>query len=359
MARKTSTSFLGACVARTLTFLCFISILIALPASAYEPIHVKSGQSIQAAIDAAKPGDKIIVGAGNYAEQLSIQKDGIVLVGKGAVLVPPAKPVQNECSGLAGPDTEAGICVSGSGIVLAPFKQEHRKVLSVAQPVKHVSVSGFQVRGFSGGNIVLVGAADSQITSNWLYDGIQYGALTAGCTNGLVADNAVISTTEILAIGICTDNFAGSQVHNNHVSGYFVGLCIQTSGSDIRNNDVSDCCVDAFIDPGVKDVTVQQNRFSAYSPKCNVTLGGGGIIIDGAIDSDVRYNLIEGQLAGGNAAGVIVLDDFTTDPVSVAQGNVVDYNTLKDNDFDIFNNSTGSGNVFVNNACSTPAELCS
>ena len=359
MARTTLRLFLGVDITRILVLVCFVSTLIALPASAHGPVHVKPGQSIQAAIDAAKPGDKIIVEAGTYAEQLSIQKDGIALVGKGAVLVPPATLQQNECSGLAGPDTDAGICVSGSGIVLAPFKQEHRKVLSVAQPVKHVSISGFQVRGFSGENIALVGAADSQITGNWLYDGVQYGALTAGCTNAIVSNNAVISTTEILAIGICTDNFAGSQVLNNHVSGYFVGLCIQTSGSDIRNNDVSDCCVDAFIDPGVKGATVQQNRFSAFSPKCNATLGGGGIIIDGAIDSDVRYNLIEGQLAGGNAAGVLVLDDFTTDPVSIAQGNVVDYNTLTDNDFDIFDNSTGAGNVFVDNSCSTPKELCS
>jgi hypothetical protein len=145
MARTTLRLFLGVGVTRILALVCFVSTLIALPASAHEPVRVKSGQSIQAAIDAAKPGDRIIVEAGNYAEQLSIQKDGIVLVGKGAVLIPPTTLLQNECSGLAGPNTDAGICVSGSGIVLAPFVVEHRKVLSVAQPVKHVSIAGFQV----------------------------------------------------------------------------------------------------------------------------------------------------------------------------------------------------------------------
>lgn len=359
MALTASKLFWGARVAHILAMVFSISILIAGPASANEAIHVQSGQSIQAAIDAAHKGDKIVVEAGNYAEQLTIQKDGISLVGKGAVLVPPATSVQNTCSGLAGPDTETGICVAGSGIKLAPFKQEHRKVLSVDKPVQHVSVSGFQVRGFSGANIALVGAQGSQITGNWLYDGAQYGALTDGCTNTLVADNAVISTTGVLFIGICTDNFAGSQLRNNHVSGYDVGLCIQTSGCEIHHNDISNCCVDVFIDPGVAGAKVQQNRFSALNQACNLTVGGGGVLISGSVDSDVRYNLIEGQLAGGNAAGVIVLDDFTTDPVSVASGNVVDYNTLRDNDFDIFVNTTGTGNVFAYNDCSTPKELCS
>jgi hypothetical protein len=116
----------------------------------------------------------------------------------------------------------------------------------VEQTVKHVSISGFQVRGFSGPNIALLGAQGSQVIGSWLYDGVQYGALTAGSTNTIVADNAVISTTGILFIGICTDNFAGSQVYNNHVSGYDVGLCIQTSGAEVRNNDVTNCCGDAY-----------------------------------------------------------------------------------------------------------------
>jgi pectin methylesterase-like acyl-CoA thioesterase len=79
---------------------------------ARDTIQVQSGQSIQAAIHAAHTGDKIVVGAGNYAEQLTIKKDGITLIGQGAVLAPPATPLDNACSGLAGPDTQAGICVA-------------------------------------------------------------------------------------------------------------------------------------------------------------------------------------------------------------------------------------------------------
>jgi hypothetical protein len=329
------------------------------PASARDTIHVQAPQSIQSAIDAAGPFAKIVVGPGTYAEQLLIQKDGLTLVGQGAILVPPATPVHNACSGLAGPDTQAGICVAGSGITLAPFKQEHRKVLEVKQPVKHVTVSGFQVRGFSGENIALLGAQGSQVLGNWLYDGMQYGALTAGSTNTLVGGNAVVSTGGILSIGICTDNFAGSTVSDNHVSGYFVGLCIQTSGAEIHANDMAGCCVGAYVDPRVRGAKVQHNRVSALNPLCDSQGGGAGVFLDGSLEAEVRWNLIEGMVAGGMGVGVIIVDDETVVPVAVAGGNVVEYNVLKGNDFDVFVNTTGVGNVVMLNDCDTPGGVCS
>ena len=359
MARAAPTPSWTVRIAHIVAVACSISTWIACSASAQETVSVKSGQSIQAAIDAAHNGTKIVVEAGNYSEQLTVHKDGILLVGRGAVLLPPTTPLTNECSGLAGPDTQTGICVVGTGIKLAPFHVEHRKVLSVALPVKRVSVSGFQVHGFSGANIALLGAQDSQVTGNWLYDGAQYGALTDGSTNTLVANNTVISTTELRSIGICTDNVVGSRVLNNHVSGYYVGLCIQTPGSEVLRNNVSNCCLGAYVDPGVVGVKLRHNHVSALNPTCNKTVGGAGVFLSGSVNTDVRYNVIEGQSLGGNAAGFGITDDYTTHPVSVASGNVVVFNTLRDNDLDLFVNTTGTGNVYAHNNCSTPKALCS
>jgi pectin methylesterase-like acyl-CoA thioesterase len=70
------------------------------------------GQSIHSVIDEARSGDHIFVPAGTYTEQLTIKTDGISLIGVGAILTPPATPISNTCSGLAGPETEAGICVT-------------------------------------------------------------------------------------------------------------------------------------------------------------------------------------------------------------------------------------------------------
>ena len=67
-------------------------------AQAAKKISVGPGDSIQAAIDAAKPGTTIIV-SGLHRESVAVTKDGIELRGEGAVLEPPATPTQNACFG--------------------------------------------------------------------------------------------------------------------------------------------------------------------------------------------------------------------------------------------------------------------
>ena len=52
-------------------------------AAAHGPRVVHPWQSIQKAIDRAKPGDKIIVKPGTYRENLEIATDGIKLAGFG------------------------------------------------------------------------------------------------------------------------------------------------------------------------------------------------------------------------------------------------------------------------------------
>jgi len=74
-------------------------------------IIVRPGHSIQAAINAARPGTTIVVKPGTYAENLTITTDGITLLGHGATLVPPATSQPNFCSD-PDPATD-GICAVG------------------------------------------------------------------------------------------------------------------------------------------------------------------------------------------------------------------------------------------------------
>src|SRR6476660_4372130 len=54
------------------------------PTSAIANTHlVHPGDSIQAAVDAASPGDTIMVGTGTYRESVKIQTDGLTLRAQG------------------------------------------------------------------------------------------------------------------------------------------------------------------------------------------------------------------------------------------------------------------------------------
>jgi hypothetical protein len=329
-------------------------------------IHiVHAGQSIQSAVDAARPGDRVIVGPGTYAQQVTISTDGITLVGLHAVLEPPATPTNNTCSGLAGPGTEAGICVTGRQVELAPFVVEHRKVLSVGRRVERVSIIGLEVHGFTGPDIAIVGAGDARVTGNRAIDGAQYGVLTAGSTGTTITANVVGSSGPLPFIGICMDDVAPVVVAYNQISGYDVGLCIQTQGADVHDNRVRSTCIGAFIDPGVH-ARVHDNRISSTNPRCpdDNLYGMFGILVAGSVGSEVSRNRIEGQTgefegqpAPTQAVGLAVVD---FDATNLASNNLVTRNVLVDNDLDLLVTATGAGNVVTGNRCTTssPPGLC-
>ncbi|KAJ4176981.1 hypothetical protein NW767_014702 [Fusarium falciforme] len=334
-------------------------------------IYVRAHQSIQRAINKASRGDTIVVAAGTYAEQLTISKDGIQLISKGAVLVPPKKAVKNMCSGLSGPQTETGICVHGKGIKLDKFVLERRKVLSVERRVKDVSIIGFEVRKFSGINIAILGAKNTRVSKNTLIDGAKYGTLTAGSTKTLVEGNKVSHTgLGVQGIAICMDNFSDVHVKKNKVTNYGFGLCVQTNGADVHHNMVSQSCFGIFVDPGVTGAKIRHNHVGPSNPACQIAWG---ITIDGAVGSKVSDNLVEGQKNKGTGVGLVVIDEECnpTDPLfglscltlkrkSVASDNIFLRNTFRDNDLDVFVNTTSKTNNLKCNSCKTslPKGLC-
>ncbi|KAG0649262.1 hypothetical protein D0Z07_4586 [Hyphodiscus hymeniophilus] len=346
-------------------------------------IHVYNGQSIQSAIDRANSYAQIIVESGTYTEQLTISKDGIALIGHNAVLVTPQSPTNNTCSGLAGPnfftglDTQAGICITGSNVVLAPFVTEHRKFGSADHRVKDVSVTGFHVSGFDGLDIAIVGGQDVTICENTLTDGAYYGALTVGSKNSIIERNTVISNPPIAPntflrfIGICMDDVSTVTIAYNSINGYNIGFCVQTNGADIHNNCVDNCCIGAYVDPGIDGAMLRDNQIKDTNPLCQEAsdvsgaFGVWGIVIAGAKNTLIKGNRITGITNGFSqiqltAAGVAVHDDFPGGTGDVATGNVVVDNFIKHNDVDLLVFTNGTRNVDRHNVCKTslPSGLC-
>src|SRR5437588_200652 len=127
----------------------------AAPASA-ATIDVRPGQSIQAAIDGASPGDTIVVHPGTYHEAVQITKDGITLQGSGAsgsgtVLVPPASS-SSFCTEANG--SPSGVCVVGKA---------DPSTGAVLRPVKDVHVTGFYIHDFPANGVFGYGTSNLQI----------------------------------------------------------------------------------------------------------------------------------------------------------------------------------------------------
>src|SRR5215207_8975631 len=129
------TILLLATMALTLLLASGLALAAGVGSAAADSSVVGQGESIQKAINAADPGDTIVV-RGVHKEDVVIRKDGIKLRGDdSAVIEPPAK-AGSPCSRTFGLEA---ICVLGD-VNLDTFEVKKR--------VKDVSVSGFTIRGF-------------------------------------------------------------------------------------------------------------------------------------------------------------------------------------------------------------------
>ena len=121
---------------------------------------VGPGESIQKAINAAHPGDTIVV-RGVHREDVIIRKNGIKLRGDDDAVIeaPTRAKADSLCSRTFGPE---GICVVGD---------VNLDTLKVKERVKGVSVTGFTFRGFEDKEkglfaIDLFGACNATVVGN-------------------------------------------------------------------------------------------------------------------------------------------------------------------------------------------------
>jgi nitrous oxidase accessory protein NosD len=150
---------------------------------------VGPGESIQKAVNAAHPGDTIVV-RGVHREDVVIRKNGIKLRGDDAVIEAPTRAkADSPCSRLVGPEA---ICVWGD------FNINTGKL--TGPRVSDVSVSGFTIRGFKikgkGGNEAFVidvyAARNATVVGNRVIGNVPGGMAFGKSVNTTVAKNHVI-----------------------------------------------------------------------------------------------------------------------------------------------------------------------
>src|SRR5215213_6734176 len=203
-----------ATMAQTLLVASGVALTAGVGSAAAQSSVVGPGESIQKAINAADPGDTIVV-RGVHKEDVVIRKDGIKLRGQDAVIEPPAK-ADSPCSKAFGPEA---ICVLGD-VNLDTFEVKKR--------VKDVSVSGFTIRGFQEGELTfsidLTGTRDATVAGNRTIGNVAGGVVVSGGINAKVADNDVIGNPSSSASGIfVADSSVNTKVVKNDVRSYSEG----------------------------------------------------------------------------------------------------------------------------------------
>ena len=333
---------------------------------------VGPGESIQKAVNAADPGDTIVV-RGVHREDVVIRKNGIKMRGDDAVIEAPTRAkADSPCSKLFGPEA---ICVRGD---------VNLKTGEVHERVSDVSVSGFTIRGFKFGAklasvIDVTAARNTTVVGNRLIVGNRLRGQVAGpivvfmSVNTTLANNDVIGSPETDAAGIYVISSSRTTFVGNNISGIAWGIAvIDAHRGSFTGNTIHNTCGGMFFEAApsqpvddfeVKGNTVENNTRSCRAAKFGANFSGIGIAVLGASGLEVTGNQISGNVPSGPtpvSGGVIVsTNPFYGGSVKPRNNSIIG-NHFGHNKPDIYWDKSGSGNSFLGNLCnaSVPSSLC-
>jgi parallel beta-helix repeat protein len=361
-------------MALTLLVASGVALAAAIGSAGAQSSVVGPGESIQKAINAAHPGDTIVV-RGVHREDVVIRKNGIKLRGDDAVIEAPTRAkADSPCSKTFG---SVAICVLGD-VNLKTGKLE-------GQRVSGVSVSGFTIRGFkqkpkkgfATSVIDVIGARNATVVGNRLIGNVAGAIFAFRSGNTTLAKNHVIGSPETDpendAAGISVLISSRTTVVGNNISGAAWGITVIDAhrgffaGNTIHNN-----CAGMFFEAApshpvddfeVKGNTVENNTRSCRAAQWGANFSGIGIPLLGARGMEVTGNQISGNVPSGPtpvSGGVIVSTNPFFGGSVKPRNNSVTGNLLGHNKPDIFWDESGSGNRFVGNLCDTsvPSSLC-
>ena len=331
------------------------------PASARAATHVvHPGGSIQAAVDAASPGDTVVVKAGTYHESVTIHTNGLTLKAHGSVTLEPPQSGSNECYG-AGP--HVGICVT-------PSSGSYYRV-------RDVTITGFRIVGFGGSGIFGYRTRNLKVSDVVAINNAAYGVASFEGIGTVFTGNSVTGSHDA-GIYVGDSLEADAVVSHNRAWGNALGILVRHSQKVIVSSNASwGNCIGMFLladgqAGGSGQTAVLNNVVSAnndvceqFSPGFLPILGGGGIVLAGSRHNAVLHNVVTDNRGDTLFSGGIVLiatpranEDGTFE---ASTNNVVVLNSLRGNQpADIVTDEASSPNLIVANRCSTsvPGGLC-
>jgi parallel beta-helix repeat protein len=306
-----------------LAALAMTAFLVVPAAGQAKTIKVRPGDSIQTAVDAAKPGDKVQVAAGTYTETskpcpqsptrlcaVNVTKDNITLTGKGATLL--ASPGQD--NGIVVRSTTPGSCIEDPSL-----------------NVQGSRITGFTIEGFDFNGIFMVCVENFRISKVRTIDNDLYGVFPVRSLGGRI-DHSFAS--------------------GSHDTGFYIG-----QSQDIRmdHNTATDN-VSGFEIENSTNVSADHNVATGNTGGVLVfTLPG--LEVTTGLDNEVRNNLITDNNRPNTC--LVPTDAVCGVPVGTGvlvmatDGTLVSENTITGND------SFGVGVVNICVAQQIPEPFCS
>jgi parallel beta-helix repeat protein len=315
---------------------------------------VNPGESIQAAVDAASPGDKIMVLPGTYVETHGnataaglVEKDGIRLMGKVDKKLGEAGKVRL-VHDPNGPPSQSGIWARGTEL----------------EPLEGFYVRGFTVEGFPHNGIVTYDVNKFKIMKNESIDNHRSGIWSVLSAKGMVKGN--VSHGSVLYAALMVEASENVRVLKNELYNNTIGFEITVSKNvKAMKNDIHDNAVGVGLWHGISSFHpnvygdemgnwrigknhIYNNNRPNLAPPGTVTGDlpiGGGVILLGVDKAVIKSNLIENN----DFYGIAVLDYCTAVAVNPPDRRCADPNDPNDPGQLLLSDPVADDNLFQGN----------
>jgi len=301
---------------------------------------VPPGGDVQAAIDAANPGDTIQLTEGTYRVSLDITKS-ITIQGQQSILLPPANHIPETMCNDGG---VTGICIHGD-----------------ESPVQDVHLFGLTVRNYSGFGVVQFNGSGLMAQGNRFIRNKEYGIAAFESTGSTVNNNLADSNGEAgFYFGDSPD--ANIDVrHNTAINNVGMGIFLRNSRTGfVAYNTATGNCVGILVladSPGpAGNYHLFTDRVSNNNRACPASeegppLSGLGIVLAGADNNFVNFNTAKNNASTNPsfAGGGIV--QVSVGPTPPNHNTIVNNSAERNTPNDIGSDHSDQNTTYRNNQC--------
>lgn len=282
---------------------------------------VAPGQSIQAAVNAARPGDTVLIEPGTYRGSVLVTVPRLTIRGTSArqvTLEPAAAPAEGATKSrpAAGATTATACFAAGAGICVAGTAGHRLTGVSV----RDLTVTGFATYGLAATETDGLAVTGVAAERNGTYGiGVQKSVRSRVIGNA-ARDNGeagILLANTVSEEGGALDT-GGADIAGNALTGNKMGVVLRrVRDMTLQANAMTGNCAGIFVvgDENVPrggHLTVRGNSVSANTKFCAATsrlpaVQGSGIVLTGVEDTLVAGNTVTGNTGKEPMSGGIVL----------------------------------------------------